>query len=271
MIPTDQIWLLIPLLLGTGIFAGILAGLLGVGGGIVIVPFLFHLFSGFGIETQTAMPLSVGTSLSTIVLTSIVSARKHYAKGGVDVQLVKRWLPPVLIGVLVGSLIPSAVDGSKVKVVFGVMLVVVSLHMFASSLWKLRLLDSLPSRNVQFVMALVVGVLSALLGIGGGTFIVPLLTLCAFPIHRAVSTASVFGIILSIPATAVYIWNGWQTPSLPPLSTGYVNWIAFAILTPVTMLLAPVGVKLAYKLNVPQLRYAFSVFLCLVGLKMAFV
>ena len=271
MIPTDQLWLLIPLLLATGAFAGVLAGLLGVGGGIVIVPFLFHLFTGFNLETEMAMPLAVGTSLSTIVLTSIVSARKHYAKGGVDLDLVKAWIFPVLIGVVVGSLIPSVIDGAKIKIVFGIMLIVVSLHMFASSLWKLELLDKLPARPMQFPLALIVGGLSALLGIGGGTLMVPLLTLCAFPIHRAVSTAAAFGIIISIPATLVYIANGWRLSGLPPLSTGYVNWAAFAILVPMTMWFAPVGVKLAYKLNVPQLKRAFAVFLCLVGLKMAFV
>ena len=93
MIEAQELWLLIPLLLATGAFAGLLAGLLGVGGGIVIVPILYHLFTGFGVETALAMPLAVGTSLSTIVLTSIVSARKHYAKGGVDVALVKSWVP----------------------------------------------------------------------------------------------------------------------------------------------------------------------------------
>ena len=271
MIELQQLWLLVPLLLATGAFAGVLAGLLGVGGGIVIVPILFHLFSGFGIDTSLAMPLAVGTSLSTIVLTSIASARKHYAKGGVDTALVRTWILPILVGVVIGSLAPSVIDGAKVKTVFGVMLVAVSLHMLASSRWKLELFEHLPARSIQVVLGIVVGGMSALLGIGGGTMMVPLLTLFAFPIHRAVSTASVFGLIISVPATVVYVANGWGRPDLPPLTTGYVNWAVFAILVPMSMWFAPLGVKLAYRLNVPQLKRAFAVFLCLVGFKMVLV
>jgi uncharacterized membrane protein YfcA len=268
MIEAQELWLLIPLLLATGAFAGLLAGLLGVGGGIVIVPILYHLFTGFGMETALAMPLAVGTSLSTIVLTSIVSARKHYAKGGVDMALVKSWIVPVLIGAVFGAFAPSVIDGAKVKTVFGIMLVLVSLHMLASSRWKIELFSKLPPNPMQHLLAVVVGGLSALLGIGGGTLMVPLLSLFAFPIHRAVSTASVFGLIISVPATVVYIANGWEVAELPRLSTGYVNWAAFAILVPMTMWFAPLGVKLAYKLNVPQLKQAFAVFLCLIGIKM---
>lgn len=271
MIELQELWYLIPLLLITGAFAGVLAGLLGVGGGIVIVPFLFHLLTGFGLSTSVAMPLAVGTSLSTIILTSIVSARNHYAKGGVDVSLVKTWLIPVLIGVILGSLAPSIIDGTKVKMAFGIMLIIVSIHMLASSHWKLELFKHLPQRFLQNFLAIPVGGFSALLGIGGGTLMVPLLTMFSFPIHRAVSTASVFGLIISVPATIVYILNGWNVQGLPPMSTGYVNWLIFAILVPVTMWFAPLGVKLAYRLNVPQLKRAFAVFLFLVGLKMTLI
>lgn len=269
MIESQELWLLLPLLLATGAIAGVLAGLLGVGGGIVIVPILYHLFTGFGVDTAVAMPLAVGTSLSTIVLTSIVSARNHYAKGGVDVALVKTWVVPVLIGVLIGALAPAVIDGAGVKTAFGTMLVLVSLHMLASSRWKLELFDSLPPHPMQYPLAVLVGALSALLGIGGGTLMVPLLTLFAFPIHRAVSTASVFGLIISVPATVVYIANGWEATGLPGFSTGYVNWIVFAILVPMTMWFAPLGVKLTYRLNVPQLKRTFAIFLCLIGVKMA--
>lgn len=271
MIDIQDFWLLIPLLLMTGAFAGILAGLLGVGGGIIIVPILFHLFTGFDIDTSLAMPLAVGTSLSTIVLTSIVSARKHHARGGIDLPLVRAWMLPVLIGVTIGALAPGVLDGERVKSVFGIMLVLVSLHMLASSRWRLELLQQLPPRAAQYAAAIGVGGFSALLGIGGGTLVVPLLTSFAFPIHRAVSTASLFGLIISVPATVIYVANGWGTDNLPPLTTGYVNWAVFAILVPMTMWFAPLGVKLAYRLNVPQLKRAFAIFLCIVGVKMAFV
>lgn len=271
MIEIQELWYLIPLLIITGAFAGVLAGLLGVGGGIIIVPFLFHLLTGFGLSASLAMPVAVGTSLSTIILTSIVSARNHYAKGGVDMSLVKTWLIPVLIGVVLGSLTASIVDGVIVKMIFGIMLVLVSIHMLASSHWKLEFFKHLPQRFLQFFLAIQVGGLSALLGIGGGTLMVPLLTLFSFPIHRAVSTASVFGLIISVPATIVYILNGWNIEGLPPMSTGYVNWLIFIILVPFTMWFAPLGVKLAYRLNVPQLKRAFALFLCLLGLKMILI
>lgn len=271
MIELHELWLLIPLLLVTGMFAGLLAGLLGVGGGIVIVPILYHLFTAFGVSAALAMPLSVGTSLSTIVLTSIVSARNHYAKGGVDIELVKKWILPVLLGVIIGSFAPSFIGGTQVKMVFGIMLILVSLHILGSSYWKLELFHQLPARPVQFTLATLLGGLSALLGIGGGTLMVPILTLFAFPIHRAISTASVFGLIISVPATVIYIANGWDSTGLPPLSTGYINWAVFAILVPMTMWFAPLGVKLAYRLNVPHLKRTFAIFLCIIGLKMALV
>ena len=271
MIEGHQVWLLVPLLLATGAFAGLMAGLLGVGGGIVIVPILYHLFTSFGVAASLAMPLAVGTSLSTIVLTSIVSARNHYAMGGVDLALVKTWIAPVLIGVVIGSLAPAVIDGAQIKTVFGIMLIVVALHMLISSRRKLELFGHLPGAALQFLLAILVGGLSALLGIGGGTLMVPLLTLFAFPIHRAVSTASVFGLIISVPATLVYVTHGAGMTGMPPFTTGYVNWVAFALLVPTTMWFAPIGVRLAYRLNVPQLKRVFSVFLLLVGLKMAVI
>ena len=107
--------------------------------------------------------------------------------------------------------------------------------------------------------------------IGGGTLMVPLLTLFSFPIHRAVSTASIFGLVISIPATIGYIIIGWDVPNLPIASTGYVNWLGFIVLVPMTMLFAPLGVRLAYSLNVKQLKVAFAIFLTLVGIKMILV
>lgn len=260
--------LLILTLLGCGVFAGLLAGLLGVGGGIVIVPMLYHVFTVYGVGQDVAMPLSVGTSLSTIVLTSYVSARNHHRRGGVDESLVRRWFIPVLIGVAIGTFIGHYISGSTLKTLFGVLLVLVSLHMLISSRRALTVFAGLPGRWIQGVLATIVGTISAMLGIGGGTVMVPMLSLFSFPIHRAVSTASVFGLIISIPATLGYLYSGWHVNGLPLGSTGYVNWLAFASLVPATMLCAPLGVKLAYRLNVSQLKQAFAVFLLIVGIKM---
>ncbi len=267
----NELLILVPILLASGVVAGLLAGLLGVGGGIVIVPMLYHIFIYMNIDISIAMPLSIGTSLSTIVVTSIISAHSHHKKGGIDWDLSKRWIPFVILGVLISSFTSKYIDGANLKFMFGILLLVVSINMIISSFKNLVIADSLPGRFLQSIFAVLVGGFASLLGIGGGTIMVPLLTLFSFPIHRAVSTASLFGLIISVPATIGYIIVGWNVENLPLASTGYVNWLAFAVLVPMTMFFAPYGVKLAYSLNVKQLKVAFAVFLACVGLKMVLV
>ena len=267
----NELLVLLPILLVSGVIAGLLAGLLGVGGGIVIVPMLYHIFIFLKIDVSIAMPLAIGTSLSTIVVTSIMSARAHHMKGGIDWDLVKRWVPFVILGVLVGASSASFIDGKTLKLMFGILLVVISLHMIISSSKSLVLAKHLPGAPGQSIFAVLLGAFSSMLGIGGGTLMVPLLTLFSYPIHRAVSTASFFGLVISIPATIGYIIIGWDIPDLPVASTGYVNWIGFAALVPMTMFFAPLGAKLAYRLNVKQLKTAFAIFLALVGVKMLLV
>lgn len=267
----NELLVLIPILLVGGILAGLLAGLLGVGGGIVIVPMLYHIFLYMKIDVSLAMPLAIGTSLSTIVVTSIISANSHHKKGGIDWDLSKRWIPFVILGVLIGAFSSKFIDGSSLKFMFGILLLLVSINMIISSFKTLVIAESLPGKFGQGIFALLLGGFASLLGIGGGTLMVPLLSLYSFPIHKAVSTASLFGLIISIPATIGYILVGWNVENLPFASIGYVNWIAFAILVPMTMFFAPYGVKLAYKLNVKQLKLAFAIFLTCVGFKMLIV
>lgn len=267
----NELIILLPILLISGVIAGLLAGLLGVGGGIVIVPMLYHIFIYLNIDISIAMPLAVGTSLSTIVVTSIISARAHHKKGGIDWVIVKRWLPFVVLGVLLGSYFASYVNGVTLKWMFGVLLLLVSTHMIMSSYRNIVIAKELPKFPGQQIFASLLGGFSSLLGIGGGTLMVPLLTLFSYPIHKAVSTASLFGLVISIPATIGYILIGWDVPNLPVASTGYVNWLGFIALVPMTMLFAPLGVKLAYKLNVKQLKVVFAIFLAFVGIKMLLV
>ncbi len=263
-----DIFALLPLLLACGAFAGTAAGLLGVGGGIVIVPLLFHLYAGFNVPADVAMPLAVGTSLATIVLTSMVSARSHNRRGTVDWALIKFWAPLVLLGVAMGIAASLIISGRALKSVFGVLLMAASGHMIVTTYRPVVFSPHLPGRPVQSILGVLVGGLSSLLGIGGGTLMVPLLSLFSYPIHRAVATASVFGVIISIPAAIAYAVSGWGRQGLPVASTGFVNWLAFALLVPATMLFAPLGVRLAYRLNVVQLKRVFAVFLIMVGIKM---
>ena len=264
----NELLILVPILLASGVVAGLLAGLLGVGGGIVIVPMLYHIFIYMKIDISMAMPLAIGTSLSTIVVTSIISARSHHKKGGIDWELSKRWIPFVILGVFLGAFSSKFIDGSSLKFMFGILLLLVSINMIISSFKTLVIAESLPGKVGQSIFGVLLGGFASLLGIGGGTLMVPLLSLYSFPIHRAVSTASLFGLIISIPATISYIVVGWNTENLPFASTGYVNWLAFAVLVPMTMFFAPYGVKLAYKLNVKQLKLVFAIFLACVGIKM---
>ncbi len=261
---------LFPILLACGAGAGVLAGLLGVGGGIVIVPLLYHVFVALHVELSVAMPLAVGTSLSTIILTSFMSVRAHNRRGTIDWALIRRWVPFILLGVGVGMAAASLVSAHALRVLFGVLLVVVSVHMLIAGRRSLAVAPALPGQGTQRVLGTTIGGLSALLGIGGGTLAVPLFSLFSYPIHRAVATAAVFGLVISIPATLGYVLEGWGHADLPTASTGFVNWLGFAALVPATMAFAPLGARLAYRLNVRQLKAAFAVFLLLVGLKMLF-
>jgi uncharacterized membrane protein YfcA len=174
----------------------------------------------------------------------------------------------VLLGVVLGAALAQGISGVLLRQSFGTFLILVSLHMLITARHTLNRFAALPSPLLQYPLAGMVGTVSSMLGIGGGTLVVPLLSLCSYPIHRAVATASVFGFLISLPATLAYVLGGWGSQGMPPGTTGYVNWIAFTALVPATTLFAPLGVKLAYRLNVVQLRRAFAVFLVAVGVKM---
>jgi uncharacterized protein len=268
--PPDANWIiLVPVLLACGMVAGLLAGLLGVGGGIVIVPVLYHVFAAEGLALDVTMPLAVGTSLASIVLTSMMSARAHHRHGTVDGALLRAWAPGILAGVVAGTWLGGAVvSGALLKTLFGIMLLAVSAHMLLTARSRPTASDVLPGRHTQRGVSFGIGGLAAMLGIGGGTLAVPVLNLFAFPIHRAVGTSAVFGFLISVPAAVGYVIAGWGSVGLPAFSTGYVNWLAFVLLVPATMLFAPIGVRLCHRLDVTRLRQVFAVFILLVGMEM---
>ncbi|BAU47386.1 membrane protein [Sulfurifustis variabilis] len=258
-----------PLLFACGALAGLSAGLLGVGGGIIVVPFLYHVYTALGLGTELAMPLAVGTSLATIVLTSGVAARGHHRRGTVDWPMVRGWLPPVMLGVALGAGYSFVTSGASLKTLFGMLLAVTALHMFVATFRPVSVGRELPGRRMQSALGVAVGSLASVLGIGGGTLMVPLLNLYHYQIHRAVATGSVFGVVISLPATFAYVAGGWGETALPAGSTGYVDWIAFALLVPASILFVPLGVRLAYRLDVTLLKRVFALFLIAVGLEMA--
>ena len=264
--PTD-LALLAALLVLTGVVAGILAGLLGVGGGIVIVPVLFWVFEALRFPEETAMTVAVATSLATIVPTSISSARAHRAKGNLDAGLFRRWAPFVFTGALVGGLLSFVLDGSDLRLVFGVVALVVAINMAVPR--TLVLASDLPRPlAAQGGIAGGIGVFSALMGIGGGTLSVPILSLFSFPTHRAVGTAAAFGLVIAVPAVFGFVLSGWNAPLRPPYSLGYVNLVAAAIIFPVTTLVAPFGARIAHALPAARLKLAFAVFLAITALRM---
>lgn len=267
--PNDVLWLagLAVAMAATGLASGTLAGLLGVGGGIVIVPVLFTLFPLFGVPEAVQMKLAVGTSLATIIPTSIQSARKHFAKGTMDVPLLRSLVPSITAGVLLGTLLGVVVAGDAHTAVFAVIALAVAANMaFTGVDWRLR--DSFPRGGRRHAIGTLIGAVSAMMGIGGGTVGVPILSTFGAPIRSAVATASAFGVVISIPATLGFVYGGWGDPRLPPLSLGYVNLIGFALIVPTSMLAAPWGVRLAHSIPPLLLKRCFAAFLGVTSLRM---
>ena len=254
-------------LVATGIFAGVLAGLLGVGGGIVIVPVLFFLFQSFGVSPESAMLIATATSLATIVPTSISSIRSHNKKGNVDFHLLKRWAVFILVGVLVGSWLVTRVEGTLLTILFGVIAVLSALNMLFRT-GKSALYQNLPGTAGQTIMGASIGFFSSMVGIGGGTISVPLLTLYNYPTHKAVGTAAAIGLIISLPGALTMLTLG-STPTDAPVGTyGLVNLFSFICIVPLTVLFAPLGASLAAKLDAVKLKKIFAFVLLFTGLRM---
>lgn len=258
---------LIAALLAVGAFAGLLAGLLGVGGGIVIVPALYHLFGFLGVDDAIRMHLAVGTSLATIIPTSLSSLRSHLRRDAVDVALLRSWGPAIAFGVVAGAALMSVAKGTALALVFASVALVVAVHMAAGT-ETLRVSDRLPAGPVRAVIGVMIGLVSTMMGIGGGTLTVPTLVLCNYPIRRAVGTAAAIGLIIAVPGTIGAIIGGWDLAGVPPLSLGYVSLLGFAFIVPATVLMAPVGARIAHTINTRLLRRLFALFLGLTSARM---
>lgn len=251
-------------LLAAGAVVGLLAGLFGIGGGAISVPVFFEAFGLVGIADEVRMPLAVGSSLAVIIPTSFVSARAHLARGTVDTGLLRLWALPVILGVVVGSLVAREADPALFQLVFVLVAGVNAAKLLLGGAgWRLG--EGLPGRPGLMVYGWVVGVLSALMGIGGGAITSLILTLHGVPIHRAVSTGAGMGVLIAGPATLGYVYAGWGKAGLPPDATGYVSWLAVAATVPATLLTARAGAALAHRLSRRALETAFGVFLLLVS------
>lgn len=254
-------------LLIAGAFAGLLAGLLGIGGGIVIVPALFYLFTVLDLDLAVRMPLAVGTSLSTIVVTATVSARVHWRRGSVDVALLRSWAPWILVGVVIGSFVAGFAPQGVMLVVFATVAMIVAVYM-ALAPDGVTLAQELPKGPARWAIATVIGGVSSIMGIGGGTLTVPTLTLSHYPVRRAVGTGAAVGLLIAVPATIGMMIVGWGDPRVPAGSVGYVNLLGFAVLVPMTALAAPFGARAAHRIPPALLRRAFALFLLITSLRM---
>jgi len=250
-----------------GVVGGLISGMLGVGGGIVIVPVLYHVLAGLGFDESLRMHIAVGTSLATIIPTSISSLRAHNKKGTVDWPLLKRWIVPMIAGVAIGTALASYVNGHTLALIFGIVALPVAANMaFGKESWQLA--DHLPTGPGGWAIAGGIGWLSSMMGIGGGTLGVPIMSHCNYPIHRAVGTAAAFGVIISIPATVGLAIGGWGAPGLPPYSLGYVNLLGFVLIAPVSVLMAPAGAHLAHMMDRKRLRLVFALFIAVTAVRM---
>ncbi|SET07493.1 Uncharacterized membrane protein YfcA [Thalassotalea agarivorans] len=251
----------------TGVASGILAGLLGVGGGIVIVPVLDFMLRYFNLADQYSMHIAVATSLTCIVFTGLSSAYAHYRKGKVDVNLVLHWALPLVLGSILGVFVATKISSLSLSIIFACIATLVGLKMLLGITVKTRW-QKPPKGIVGASFPTAIGSLSAMMGIGGGTLSVPVLTMMNKTIHQAVATSAVFGVIISLPSAVSFIVAGWHQQNLPLGNLGYVNWIAVGAIIPLSMACAPLGAKLAHRLPKHILAKLFGVFLLLVSLKM---
>jgi uncharacterized protein len=253
------------MLCAIGAFAGVIAGLLGVGGGIVLVPAFFYVFEHLGYGGPKLMQVCLATSLATIIVTSLRSALAHNKKGAVDWVILRGWAPFIAAGAVVGVLTASSLKSITLQAIFGTIGIVVGLYMgFGKAEW--RLAQTMPGGARRGVIATLVGFLSVLMGIGGGTFGVPLLSLYNTPIHRAVATAAGFGVVIAVPSVIGFLLLGID--GAPPLTIGAINLPAFLLISAMTMITAPWGVKLAHAMDPKPLKRVFAVFITLVALNM---
>ncbi|MEJ6388665.1 sulfite exporter TauE/SafE family protein [Gymnodinialimonas ulvae] len=258
---------MVALILVIGAFAGVIAGLLGVGGGIVLVPAYYFAFEGLGYGPDGLMQICLATSLATIMVTSMRSVHAHNKKGAVDWAILKGWGPGIAIGALFGVGVASGLRNEVLMLIFGVLGLSVGLYMsFGQADWRLG--DAMPGRVGTMVSSPVIGFLSVLMGIGGGSFGVPLMTLYSQPIHRAVATAAGFGLLLAVPSVIAFLLVSGEGTNRPPFTLGQVNLVGFALVVAMTLLTTPLGVRLAHALDPKPLKRVFAVFIMIMALNM---
>ncbi|RQW63108.1 sulfite exporter TauE/SafE family protein [Vibrio viridaestus] len=257
---------LIVQLLCLGCIVGVLAGLLGIGGGLVVVPALLYLLPQVGIAPENAMQFALGTSLATIILTSGSSAFNHFKLGNVETFAVKYLMPGVVIGGLCGSSLADWIPGSYLPKVFGIIVFLLSIQMFLSI--KTKASHPMPGATVTTISGIFIGTIASLAGIGGGALSVPFLNRHGVEMRKAVGSSSVCGCFIAISGMIGFIWHGSDLDNLPEYSLGYIYLPALLFVSCTSILTTRIGAKLATTLPTPILKRVFSVFLMFVSINM---
>jgi len=262
LLHSDLVWLA-PALAVAGVATGLLAGLFGVGGGAVIVPVLYQTLRFSGVPDEIAMPVSVGTSLAVIVPTSIASARTHFSKGAVDMATLRGWVIPIILGVGVGAAVARNAPAALFKLVFVGISIFTAVRMLGGyTNWKLG--ETPPKGPLSWAVGTAIGLLSALMGVGGGQLVNLYMSLFGAPIHVAVGTAAGVGALISAPGAVGFAIAGFGKLELPPGSIGFVSLIGFAFIAPMAALAAPYGARLAHAWPKRKLEIAFGLFLVVI-------
>jgi uncharacterized membrane protein YfcA len=260
------------LLVAVGALSGFLAGVFGIGGGAILVPVFYECFRLAGVPLEVRMPLCVGTSLAIIIPTSIRSFRAHYARGAVDMGILKQWWLPVVIGVIAGSVTARYAPERLFKIVFVMVAWSAAARLLlARDTWKFG--DDVPQGLLMKLYGFIVGLLSTLMGVGGGLFSNLLMTFYGRPIHQAVGTSSALAVLISIPGAIGYVYAGWPAaanyPAVAalqlPFAVGYVSLIGALLVMPTSLLTAPLGVRAAHAMSKRTLETAFGCYLFIVG------
>jgi len=260
------------LLVVVGALSGFLAGVFGIGGGAILVPVFYECFRLAGVPLEVRMPLCVGTSLAIIIPTSIRSYRAHHARGAVDMEVLRAWWLPVLLGVLAASVTARYAPERLFKIVFvTVAWSAAARFWLARDNWKFG--DDLPQGLLMRVYGFLVGLLATLMGVGGGLFANLLMTFYGRPIHQGVATSSALAVLVSIPGALGYVYAGWPVaahyPNVlalqSPLAIGYVSLIGALLVMPTSMLTAPLGVRAAHAMSKKTLERAYGLYLFIVG------
>lgn len=247
---------------------GFLAGLLGIGGGLVIVPALVYLLPLLGISTELALPMALATSLASIVATSSSAAYAHHKNGNIPWRLAKTLVISIAIGAMLGAYIAGKLSVESLTLFFSIAVLSLAVYMFISV--KVERSAELPSAAKLQAIGIVVGIIASLMGIAGGAILVPILTYYSLSIRHAIGVATASGIVVAVFGALGYVFVGYSAIGLPAWSLGYIYLPALLGIALTSTLFAPVGVKVGAKLPIPLLKKGFAVFLILVALKMMF-